>query len=97
MESTHFYGTFDGGGHKINNLNITSTEQYQGLFGYNKGTIKNIGIESGILNVGALSGGIVGYNIGNIDKCYNKASITCTVGGEQNKAIGGITGISDGR
>ncbi len=85
-----FAGTFDGKGHKIMNLNITTDEEYQGLFGCNTGTIKNVGIESGTLKVGPRSGGIVGRNTGIIESCYNKADITCENCWESG--IGGVVG-----
>lgn len=38
-----FYGIFDGNGHTIKNLNINLPNQDQvGLFGYNKGTVRNL-------------------------------------------------------
>ena len=38
-----FRGTFDGQGHTISNLNVTSNSTYVGLFGYSKGaTIKTL-------------------------------------------------------
>ena len=42
-----FRGTFDGQGHVISNLNVTSSSQHAGLFGYSKGlTIKNVILDS---------------------------------------------------
>lgn len=88
-----FEGTFDGKGHTISNINIDSTNNYVGLFGYVKNaTIKNIGIESGnIISTKNNVGGIVGYATGNttIQNCYNKASISGV------SKVGGILGSSD--
>ncbi len=88
-----FEGTFDGKGHTISNINIDSTNNYVGLFGYVKNaTIKNVGIESGSINSSKNSvGGIVGYAIGTttIENCYNKANISGT------SKVGGIIGSSD--
>ena len=93
---SYFAGTFDGGNHKIYNLALAdSTEvvdeetgqtqtvalHQQGLFGVIMGaTIKNIGIESGDIQLvnsnrsAALVGaGRCGFLIEN---CYNKADVT---------------------
>jgi hypothetical protein len=43
-----FTGSFDGNGYKIFNFKITGAVKYAsltGLIGYNKGTIKNLGVE----------------------------------------------------
>ena len=76
-----FSGIFEGNNHKISNLKIEGNaddEKYQGLFGYNKGTIENLGIESGTITVYSTTGAIAGYNGGNIEGCYNNAEITET-------------------
>ena len=71
-EENAFTGTFDGDGHKITNIYIDTASEYQGLFGYNKGTIKNVGMESGTIKANGNTGSIAGYNSGIIEKCYNK-------------------------
>ncbi len=70
------------------NLTINSEVDYQGLFGYNKGTIKNVGIETGEIKAKAFVGAIAGMSEGLIENCYNKATIDCTEG----DWIGGIAG-----
>ena len=88
---TVFSGIFDGDNNKIHNLKIQdSTNTFNGLFARTKGTIKNLGIESGSVSSTTSSndvGGILGSAIENsqIINCYNKATIS------GNKA-GGITG-----
>ena len=89
-EENPFKGVFDGKGYKITNLTINTESEYQGLFGYNAGTIQNVGIESGTLTVGPESGGIAGCNTGTIENCYNKANIICK--NCTDKGIGGIVG-----
>ena len=45
--SNYFLGVFDGQGHLIRNLNMTSSSQYIGLFGYSRGlTIRNVILDS---------------------------------------------------
>ena len=90
-EEYPFNYTFDGNGHKIIGLYINSEENYQGFFGYNAGTIKNLGIESGyVYSTGKYVGGISGGNYGTaiIEYCYNKADIS----GESY--IGGVSGYN---
>lgn len=60
-EEKQFNGTFIGNNHKIKNLKINGDSRFQGLFGFNGGTINGIIIESGTINntkkmVGAICG-----------------------------------------
>lgn len=111
-----FEGTYDGeigqsSGHfKIENIYIDSSEPYQGLFAYNKGTIRNIGIEGGSIRIdenakiptinglkgGICVGGIVGLNYSNavIENCYNTATIISDATVEN--FAGGIIGTNIG-
>lgn len=88
-----FSGTFDGNGHVIKNLLITNIDRRcVGLFGaVFGGEIKNVGIESGMIDLtvssapptetnapanSLLIGGIVGYAYnGFIQSCFNNADI----------------------
>ncbi len=87
-----FQGTFDGLGHTITKLNISKEyDNNIGLFGYNSGTIRNIGLVNAIVvgedNVGAL----VGYNNGGtITNSYATGSVTST--GDYGDNIGGLVG-----
>ena len=46
-ESNGFNGVFDGQGHIISNLEVNSSNEYVGLFGYSSGTtIKNVVMDS---------------------------------------------------
>lgn len=49
--SEPFAGQLDGKGHTIKNFKINATNTYSGLFGYNKGTIKNLTIDNATLDV----------------------------------------------
>lgn len=90
--STNKYtGTFDGQGHIINRLYISSTATYQGLFGYvNNGTIKNLGVK-GQVKGGNYSAGIVAYlaGTGKVETSFNAVNVT---GG---KWSGGIAGFQN--
>ncbi len=98
-----FTGIFDGDNHKINNLYLNMKEDNQGLFGYNAGTIKNIGIESGgmvikeaetteRINVGI--GFLVGVNSGTIEKCYSNVDVNVSIN-TGIRVIGGIVGFAN--
>ena len=67
--SKYFLGVFDGQGHVISNLKMSSSVQYAGLFGYStRLTIKNIILDPSCSVASSLSGsnqiyigGIIGY------------------------------------
>ena len=81
-----FYGTFDGQGHSVNGIYINSENNYQGLFGYNNGTIKNVGVSESYIKGDYGVGGVCGNNEGTISNCHNSG----TVHGNNN--IGGVCG-----
>ncbi len=95
-----FVGTFDGSGHTINGLRADEQgidqATYVGLFGYNAGTIKNLGMSDSRITSGhSYVGGIAGYNYrsGTIIGCYNTGFITSTASPSN---AGGIAGINSG-
>lgn len=85
-----FCGTYDGGGHTIEN--IRSVNQYAGLFAYLCGEVRNLGIESGHFE-GDTVGSITshGNDKGLILNCYNKAEVSGTY------RAGGLTDNFAGR
>ncbi|MDD2797149.1 MAG: hypothetical protein PHV20_01000 [Bacteroidales bacterium] len=95
-----FSGVFDGDWHSISNLSITKWTQNIGLFGYiTSATIKNLGIESGLLtcggsNAGAIVGQATGTagNLSYISNCYNKANLVKGAT-DARTYFGGIAGI----
>ena len=83
-----FKGNFDGQGHKIENIYIDSTSDYQGLFGYvNNATIRNVTL-TGQIKGGNNTAGFAANFAGTstIEKCVNKSSVA---GGNN---VGGIVG-----
>lgn len=49
--SEPFAGQLDGKGHTIKKFKINATNTYSGLFGYNKGNIKNLTIDNATLDI----------------------------------------------
>ncbi len=86
-----FRGIFDGEGHVISGIYINHynyTDTIDGLFGVNEGTIQNLGTE-GIIKTNHIAGGIVGNNLGNINRCYSNVEL---YGNINTVGLGGITG-----
>ncbi len=85
-----FAGTFDGGGYEVSGLNVPSVTN-AGLFGYNSGTISNLGVSGTV--AGSRVGGVVGNNSinGTVINCYNLCAITYTTG-----YAGGVVGYNYG-
>ena len=98
-----YTGTFDGGGHTITGLTVTTNDEYAGLFGYlnRAGTVKNVVMEGVQITsnqiYGGSIGGVAGYSWGTIENCSVSGSVSGTVyvGGVVGAQIGGsITGCS---
>jgi len=99
-----YKGTFDGRGHTIKGLTVTTNDQFVGLFGYldRAGTVKNVVMEdiqitSNHVLMSGCTGGVVGYSWGTIENCSVSGSVSGTVyvGGVVGVQIGGsITGCS---
>ena len=91
-----YTGTFDGGGHTITGLTVTTNDKYAGLFGYlgnfNNGaaTVKNVvmeGIQITCNHRLGYAGGVAGYSWGTIENCSVSGSISGTV------SVGGVVGV----
>ena len=86
-----YTGTFDGGGHTITGLTITTKDQFVGLFGYlnRAGTVKNVvmeGIQITSNHMFGNTGGVAGYSWGTIENCSVSGSVSGT------KCVGGVVG-----
>ena len=95
-----YTGTFDGGGHTITGLTVTTNDEYAGLFGYlgnfNNGaaTVKNVvmeGIQITCNHRLGYAGGVAGFSWGTIENCSVSGSISGTV------SVGGVVGVQRDR
>ena len=90
-ENNYFEGTFDGNGYTVSNFTINKPEEsYIGLFGYNKGTIMNLGVEKAEISGSVRVGGVCGHNYGTIKNCYNTGAVSGTYN------VGGVCGENYG-
>ena len=88
-----YKGTFDGRGHTIKGLTVTTNDQFVGLFGYldKAGTVKNVVMEgiqitSNHVLMSGDTGGVVGYSWGTIENCSVSGSVSGT------NCVGGVVG-----
>ena len=91
-----YTGTFDGGGHTITGLTVTTNDEYAGLFGYLSnfnnaaGTVKNVvmeGIQITCNHRSGYAGGVAGFSWGTIENCSVSGSVSATV------SVGGVVGV----
>ena len=82
-----FAGTFDGCGYTVSGLNISSTSNYVGLFGYCTGKIENVIVSGTAISGANYVGGVAGYCAGTIENCVNNIPISAT-----GSYAGGIVG-----
>ena len=88
-----YTGTFDGGGHTIMGLTVTTNDQYAGLFGYlgDAGTVKNVvmdGIQITCNRRLGSAGGVAGFSRGGtIENCSVSGSVSGTM------RAGGVVGV----
>ena len=88
-----YTGTFDGGGHTIMGLTVTTNYQYVGLFGRlgEAGTVKNVVMEGVNNHSLGYAGGVVGFSRGGtIENCSVSGSVSGTV------YVGGVVGAQWG-
>ncbi len=103
----YFQGTFDGGGHTITGMTISSASYYYvGLFGYLDGaTVRNLTMaESGNIHLTTVDaqnstyylGSVAGHvKNGKIINCHNQSKVSFSMTG-QTGHVGGIAGYSNG-
>lgn len=92
-----FCGKFDGDHHFIDNISVTGSYTYAGLFGITGENVRiaNLGVKSEIdINAACNGGGIVGYINGantRIANCYNTGNLS-----RLRSSSGGIVGYING-
>jgi hypothetical protein len=91
-----FSGVFDGGGHTISNLTISTGgagNDYLGFIGYLTGRVGNLNLTITIATSegSSISGGLAGYNAGILERC----SVLTFLSGKGNTA-GGLVGFNKG-
>ena len=89
--SNKYTGTFDGGGHTIKGLTVTTNDQFVGLFGSigNAGTVKNVvmeGVQITKNHSSGFAGGVAGFSGGTIENSSVSGSVSGTV------YVGGVVG-----
>ncbi len=91
--SCAFFGTFDGNGHAISNLNIVRMhDKYAGLFGnvghdFGEGFVKNLALVNISVRCLASAGLLVGGLYGDVDNCVAIGTLDCV-----EKTAGGLAG-----
>mgnify|MGYP002463072002 CR=1 FL=1 len=94
IDYNHQYtGTFDGGGHTISGLTVTTSDQYAGLFGNLSGTVKDVTLKDVKIesdNGVGYAGGVAGWSFGGkIENCSVSGSVS---GSGMNGNAGGVVG-----
>jgi len=97
----YFGGTIDGDNHIVSGIRIyfndSKNHQFQGLFGCNKGTIKNVILDDARITGGNGSGGIAGGNNGGtIENCHVLGNVTIHTNNTSIEGHGGVVGINNG-
>lgn len=91
-ENNSFRGIFNGNGKRISNVNInlSSNQDYIGLFAFNSGVIHNVSVEVNINTPYSNKvGGLAGFNNGLIFESYVKGNIVGL------NTVGGLVGSND--
>jgi len=104
-----FSGVYNGNGHRIIGLqmdrhgNVETLQSSFGLFGYNSGINKNLGLADGNIRAsserrGINVGGIVGHNEGLIRNCFNTSDVSAHNPNIPQPVthVGGIVGMNRG-
>lgn len=93
--SINYSGTFDGQGHTITGLNISSSSEAVALFGDigAAGKVMNLQLKDVTYNGSTAMGGIAHGNYGTITACSVTGTLTNTT---NNGAVGGIAAINYG-
>jgi filamentous hemagglutinin family protein len=87
----NFTGVFDGLDHTISGLYISRPlTDGVGLFGYNAGVVRNVGLVNGDITGQYAVGGLVGYNEGDITNTHSTGAVS------GSSSVGGLAGVNYG-
>ena len=86
----NFTGVFDGLGHTIGDLTISSSSNNVGLFGTNYGTVRNVGLVGDSVTGSQYVGGLAGTNYGTVSNSYATGNVSAAVGN-----AGGLVGLNE--
>lgn len=91
-DSANFAGIFDGNGHTISNVNVTTSFGHSGFFGYLTGEVKNLNLDGANKSFDSNCGGVVGTltSTARVTNCISNIDIT------GNDKTGGIVGNNEG-
>ncbi|VUZ23164.1 Uncharacterised protein [uncultured Comamonas sp.] len=99
----HLYGKFDGLGHTLSNLSVTSTSSYAGLFWlmYSGADLRHIGLVNANITAtssssGTSAGGLAGQSQGSIRRAYVTGQISGSASGVGTSYVGGLVGHNTG-
>jgi hypothetical protein len=102
--SNKYTGTFDGGGHTIKGLTVTTNDQFVGLFGSigYAGTVKNVMMEDVQITSNRSSGfagGVAGQTNGGatLTACYATGNVIIEIAPKKNISGGGLVGMNGGK
>lgn len=95
-----YLGNFDGNGHTISNLTISTDHIHNGLFGYLTGNVSDLNLDAVSIDYNATfityAGGIAGYSNGNIEDCTVSGNID-VLNSESSIFLGMLVGFTQGK
>ena len=97
-KSRPFKGTFNGNKQPIKGIKTDDQKEVSGLFGVNRGIIKNVSLVDSSINGKYFVGGVAGFNIGLIEDSGYAGSVIAKSNVEnKNASTGGVVGINKGK
>ena len=81
-----YYGVFDGNGYTVSGIYMNNESNFQGLFAYVYGTVRNVGVEDSYIKGASYVGGVAGYSGGTVKNCFFDGTVIGT------GSVGGICG-----
>ncbi|MFR9503782.1 MAG: GLUG motif-containing protein [Rikenellaceae bacterium] len=92
--SYRYAADFDGNDNTVSNIYIDTSSDYQGLFGYSGGEIKNVTVDGSVTSSSNYIGGVTGYSSYLVTNCHNEVNVKNTSSSAFN--AGGVVGAMSG-